>query len=145
MVIIVHLKVPFVICSKRKVRDIQTLQRKVLERWNQGGPEGSVWLPIQSETCTDLFWKATLVKFCSRNMKFYPGCQRLSCAVSGFGQVLKSDPLRRSCLRPSADETKLPDAREEKPVVPRVMKFRSKRGKSRRQIAYGKEAKWYLH
>ena len=28
--------------------------------------------------------------------------------------------LRRSCLRPSADETKLPDVRENKPLVPRV-------------------------
>ena len=29
--------------------------------------------------------------------KSYPGCQRLSCAVSGFGQVLKS-------LRPKAED-----------------------------------------
>ena len=28
--------------------------------------------------------------------------------------------LRCSCLRPSADETKLPDAREKRPLVPRV-------------------------
>ena len=28
--------------------------------------------------------------------------------------------LRRSCRRPSADETKLPVAREKKPLVPRV-------------------------
>ena len=32
----------------------------------------------------------------------------------------KSDPLRRSCLRPLADEKKLPVAREKKPLVPRV-------------------------
>ena len=54
----------------------------------------------------------------------HPGCCTLgtrgfSCAVSGFGQVLKSDPrffspLRHSCLWSSADETKLPDAREKK-------------------------------
>ena len=36
------------------------------------------------------------------------GARRFSCA------------LRRSCLRPSADETKLPVAREKKPLVPRV-------------------------
>ena len=28
--------------------------------------------------------------------------------------------LRRSCLRPSADETKLPNVREKKPLVPRL-------------------------
>ena len=45
------------------------------------------------------------------------GARGFSCAVSGFGQVLKSDPrekLRRSCLRPTADETKLPVTREKK-------------------------------
>ena len=43
------------------------------------------------------------------------GARGFSCAVSCFGQVLKSDlfwRLRRSCLLPSADETKLPVARE---------------------------------
>ena len=56
---------------------------------------------------------------------FYtPGARGFSCAVSGFGQVLKSDPLRRSCLRPSADETKLLVAREKKPLVPRVTLLR---------------------
>ena len=38
------------------------------------------------------------------------GARGFSCAVSGFGLVLKSDPrekLRRSRLRPAADETKL--------------------------------------
>ena len=52
------------------------------------------------------------------------GARGFSCAVSGFGQVLKSDPRRRSCLRPSADETKLPVAREKKPLVPRVTLLR---------------------
>ena len=47
------------------------------------------------------------------------GARGFSCAVSDFGQVLKSDPLRRSC-RPAADETKFPIAREKKPLVPRV-------------------------
>ena len=51
-----------------------------------------------------------------------------SCAVSGFGQVLKSDfaarvfGVRPNTCRPVADETKLPDAREKKPLVPRVGK-----------------------
>ena len=51
------------------------------------------------------------------------GARGFSRADSGFGQVLKNDPrekLRRSCLRPSADETKLPVTREKKPLVPRV-------------------------
>ena len=51
------------------------------------------------------------------------GARGFSCAVSGFGHVLQNDPrekLRRSCLRPLADETKLPVAREKKPLVPRV-------------------------
>ena len=47
--------------------------------------------------------------------------------MRGFrGQVLKSDPrenLRCSCLRPAADETKLPVAHEKKPLVPRVLIF----------------------
>ena len=54
------------------------------------------------------------------------GARGFSCANSGFGQVLKSDSrekLRRSCLRPSADETKLPVAREKKPLVPRVASY----------------------
>ena len=45
------------------------------------------------------------------------GARGFSCAVSGFGLVLKSDPrekLRRSCLRPAADETKLPVRTREK-------------------------------
>ena len=51
----------------------------------------------------------------------YLGCQRLSCALSGFGQVLKSDPrLRSNTCRLVANETKLPVAREKKPLVPRV-------------------------
>ena len=54
----------------------------------------------------------------------YPGCQRLFMRGFRFRSVLKSDPrekLRRSCLRPSADKTKLPVAREKQPLVPRVM------------------------
>ena len=54
-----------------------------------------------------------------------------SCAVSGFGQLLKSDPhfflflfFFVFSLRSSADETKLPVAREKKPLVPRVPGFR---------------------
>ena len=53
------------------------------------------------------------------------GARGFSCAVSGFGQVLKGDPrekLRRSCqfglrpntCRPAADKVKLPVAREKK-------------------------------
>ena len=45
------------------------------------------------------------------------GARGFSCAVSGFGLVLKSDPrekLRRSCLRPAADKTKLPVRTREK-------------------------------
>ena len=45
------------------------------------------------------------------------GARGFSCAVSGFGHVLQNDPrekLRRSCLRPLADETKLSVAREKK-------------------------------
>ena len=44
-----------------------------------------------------------------------------------FWSSLKSDPrekLRRSCLRPAADETKLPVAREKKPLVPRVPRIK---------------------
>ena len=61
-------------------------------------------------------------------------------AVSGFGQVLKSDPREKpevfsrdfaarvfglwpNTCRPSADEAKVPDAREKKPVVPRVKRL----------------------
>ena len=54
----------------------------------------------------------------------YPGYQRLFMRGFRFRSVLKSDPrekLRRSCLRPSADKTKLPVAREKQPLVPRVM------------------------
>ena len=45
-----------------------------------------------------------------------------SCAVSGFGQVFSVrvfGPRPNTC-RPAADETKLPVAREKKPLVPRV-------------------------
>ena len=45
--------------------------------------------------------------------------------------VLKSEWLRRSCLRPLADETKLPVAREKKPLVPRVVKWRANRNFAR--------------
>ena len=57
------------------------------------------------------------------------GARGFSCVVSGFDQVLKSDPrgfatrvfdLRPNTCRPAADETKLPVAREKKPLVPRV-------------------------
>ena len=61
------------------------------------------------------------------------GARGFSYAVSGFGQVLKSDPrvfsrgfaarvfgLRPNTRRSTADETKLSDAREKKPLVPRV-------------------------
>ena len=49
--------------------------------------------------------------------------------VSGFGQVLKSDPREKLVsFRPLAehvsawgDKTKLPVAREKKPLVPRVL------------------------
>ena len=41
------------------------------------------------------------------------GARGFSCAVSGFGQVLKS--LRPNTCRPAADETKLLVAREKKP------------------------------
>ena len=61
-------------------------------------------------------------------------------AVSGFDQVLKSDPREKpevfsrdfaACVfglwpntcRPAADEAKLPDAREKKPVVHRVKRL----------------------
>ena len=38
------------------------------------------------------------------------GARGFSCAVSGFGQVLKSDPrLRRSSLRPSAEDVSTAD------------------------------------
>ena len=56
------------------------------------------------------------------------GARGFSCAVSGFGQVLKSGfaarvfGVRPNTCRPPADETKLPDAREKKPLVPRVGK-----------------------
>ena len=57
------------------------------------------------------------------------GARGFSCAVSGFGQVLKSDPrfaarvfgLRPNTCRSAADETKLPVAHEKKPLVPRVI------------------------
>ena len=53
--------------------------------------------------------------------RFPLGARGFSCALSGFGQVLKSDPrLRSNTCRPVADETKLPVAREKKPLVPRV-------------------------
>ena len=49
------------------------------------------------------------------------GARGFLCAVSGFGQVLKSDPRGKpNTSRPVADETKLPVAREKKPLVPRV-------------------------
>ena len=53
------------------------------------------------------------------------GARGFSCAVSGFGQVLKSDPREKLffflAASPAADKTKLPVAREKKPLVPRVL------------------------
>ena len=46
------------------------------------------------------------------------GARGFSCAVSGFGQVLKSDPrekLRRSCLRASAEHVSACGRRNEAP------------------------------
>ena len=100
----------------------------------------SSWLKINYEK-TELLWIGSTL-----------GAWSFSCAVSGFGQVLKSDlreklhstewknlylcmnlstlgtrgffsRLCRSCFRPAADETKLPDALEKKPLVPRVDRF----------------------
>ena len=42
--------------------------------------------------------------FCASLLLAILGARDFSCAVSGFGQVLKSDPLRRSCLRPKAED-----------------------------------------
>ena len=56
------------------------------------------------------------------------GARGFSYAVPGFGQVLKSGftarvfDVRPNTCRPAADETELPDAREKKPLVPRVGK-----------------------
>ena len=41
--------------------------------------------------------------FVRRRRIWYHGARGFSCVVSGFGQVFKSD-LRRSCLRPSAEQ-----------------------------------------
>ena len=49
----------------------------------------------------------TVFKFMERLHDRTLGARDFSCAVSGFGQVLKSDPrekLRRSCLRPNAED-----------------------------------------
>ena len=55
------------------------------------------------------------------------GARGFSCAVSGFGQVLKSDPRSRFSLRPSAEHVSACGRRNEaprrtgkKPLVPRV-------------------------
>ena len=58
----------------------------------------------------------------------YPGCQRLFMRGFRFRSSLKKWPARKvfsrgSCLRPTANETKLPVAREKKPLVPRVPLF----------------------
>ena len=86
-----------------------------------------------------------LLVFVSRNLnegnkihlirfQYYPGCQRLFMRGFRFRSVLKSEVrekrkaksffsrLRRSCLRPAADETKLPVAREKNPLVPWVFR-----------------------
>ena len=49
----------------------------------------------------------TVFKFMERLHDRTLGARDFSCAVSGFGQVFKSDPrekLRRSCLRPNAED-----------------------------------------
>ena len=49
----------------------------------------------------------TVFKFMERLHDRTLGARDFSCAVSGFGQVLKSDPrekLRRSCLWPNAED-----------------------------------------
>ena len=51
-------------------------------------------------------------------LSFTLGARGFSCAVSGFGQVLKSDPrekLRRSCLRASAEHVSACGRRNEAP------------------------------
>ena len=55
------------------------------------------------EDCIILLWLGTI----------YPGCQRLFMGGFRFRSSLKK------CWSP-VDETKLPDAREKKPLVPRV-------------------------
>ena len=45
----------------------------------------------------------------------YPGCQR------PFMRGFSFRPTLKKCLRPAADETKLPDAREKKTLVPRIV------------------------
>ena len=82
--------------------------------------------PRNCQTCVVILRKITL------------GARGFSCAVSGFGKVLKSYPrvfprgfaarvigLRPNTCRPAVDETKLPDAREKKPLVPRVEEKKS--------------------
>ena len=69
----------------------------------------------------------------------YPGCQRLFMRGFRFRSSLKKWParkvfsrgfaarvfgLRPNTCRPAADETKLPVAREKKPLVPRVLSTR---------------------
>ena len=45
----------------------------------------------------------------------YPGCQR------PFMRGFWFRPTLKKCLRPAADETKLPDAREKKTLVPTIV------------------------
>ena len=66
--------------------------------------------------CKEILWNPG--HFCLWNLKASTlGARDFSYAVSGFGQVLNSDPREKFFL--AADETKLPDAREKKLRYPR--------------------------
>ena len=49
-----------------------------------------------------------------------PGCQRLFMRGLRFRSSLVSSAFWPNTCRPEADETKLPDAREKKPLAPKV-------------------------
>ena len=88
-------------------------------------------------------------------LSFSLGARGFSCAVSGFGQVSKSDPreklrarvfgLRPNTCRPAADETNLSVAHERKPLVPRVLIFQLVALTTLPVHSYQYQDQWVLH
>ena len=82
-----------------------------------------------------IVWLFFLVGYLRIRSKCTVGARGFSSAVSAFGQVLKSEWLRRSCLRSLAEHVSAGGRRNEaprrtrkkKPLVPRVVKMTANR------------------
>ena len=106
----------------------QMLMKKISHKFYQGA---LTWIISVISASISLGLQKFGPTFSSFNpCPFLPtlGARGFSCAVSGFSQVLKSDPrfarvfgLWPNTCRLAAYQTKLPVAREKKPLVPRVI------------------------